>query len=244
MICYAQKNTNQKYESIITNSVRAQIVNILKDGKPKRFKEIKKLSDRQDTVINRELKILIEREFVKKSGKNYTTRYSLDLTNEAVQEYLKKLEIAIPTEAQIEFIPPPPSGLIPYSPNWVIEDRESPEGRTEIIGRPETKDEAMEEKATVAKKLIDKIRVYTISEKIEEYEDEELGHKKWSITNDEFIEIACIINRILNERSYAYVDHELKKDPDLKHVEGKDYVEKLLKAFNKPLKLVITYNPA
>lgn len=78
-------------ESVIVDSVRAQIINHLKDGKPARFKDIKTKLHKHDYVIKRELDILKDKGWVIKTGSGHTTRYSLNLEMKALTDFLNML---------------------------------------------------------------------------------------------------------------------------------------------------------
>ncbi len=78
-------------ESVIVDSVRTQIINHLKNGKPARFKDIKTELHKHDYVIKRELDILISRGWVEKTGKGHETRYALNLKMKEVSAFLTML---------------------------------------------------------------------------------------------------------------------------------------------------------
>jgi len=86
-------------------TVRDKIILFLKDGKPKHFTDITTGLTKHDYTINRELKILINSNWLLKTGKKPKTFYSLDLTQHDVQEYLKRADVTIPDNSNINEIP-------------------------------------------------------------------------------------------------------------------------------------------
>lgn len=96
------ENNNNKLDN---GTVRDKIVLFLRDGKPKHFTDITKGLTKHDFTINRELKILIDNNWILKTGKKPKTLYSLDLTRHYVQEYLKHADVAIPDNSNINEIP-------------------------------------------------------------------------------------------------------------------------------------------
>ncbi len=92
------ENNNNKLEN---GTVRDKIILFLRDGKPKHFTDITKGLTKHDFTINRGLKILIDSNWILKTGKKPKTLYSLDLTRHDVQEYLKRADLAIPDNSNI-----------------------------------------------------------------------------------------------------------------------------------------------
>jgi len=76
--------------NIVVDSVRAQIINLLKNGQPTRFLDIKNKLHKHDFVIKRELDLLVERNWIIKTGLGRATRYMLNLEVIAVSDYLRR----------------------------------------------------------------------------------------------------------------------------------------------------------
>lgn len=94
-------NEKNNSESVIVDSVRAQIMKYLRDGCSKRFKEITKDLDRHDYVIKRELDILIKRGWIIKTGKGYTSRYCLNTKKKNVLDFLDRLDATPNTNSHL-----------------------------------------------------------------------------------------------------------------------------------------------
>lgn len=93
------ENNNNKLEN---GTVRDKIILFLRDGKPKHFTDITKGLKKHDYTINRGLTILIDSNWILKTGKKPKTLYSLDLTRHDVQEYLKRADVAVPSDSEIQ----------------------------------------------------------------------------------------------------------------------------------------------
>ncbi len=87
-----------KAELIFADGVRSHIIEFLNDGKIKHFSEIKNALERHDVVISRELNNLIQRGWVIKKGRGC---YQLDIENEKVKEYLKRLAVSIDRKSEL-----------------------------------------------------------------------------------------------------------------------------------------------
>lgn len=84
-----EKNGN---EIIIVHSLRAKILDYLSKVESARFKDITITLEKHDFVINRELKTLVKRGWVIKTGSSYKTKYALDPKSKGVREFLIKLK--------------------------------------------------------------------------------------------------------------------------------------------------------
>ncbi len=87
-----------KAELIFADAVRSHIIEFLKEGKVKHFSEIKNALERHDVVISRELNNLIKRGLVIKKSRGC---YQLDIENEKVKEYLKRLSVSIDRKSEL-----------------------------------------------------------------------------------------------------------------------------------------------
>lgn len=97
---HANKDKNIS-ESVIVGSVRAEIMNYLRDEQPHRFMEITKHLKKHDYVIKRELDILIKRDWVIKKGSELTSRYFINTKKKKVVEFLKRLDATPDTNSYL-----------------------------------------------------------------------------------------------------------------------------------------------
>lgn len=233
-------------ESVIDDSVRTAIIRFLRNGKPKRFMEIKKHLDKHDFVIKRELDILVEKKkWVIKTGNGRDTRYSLDITNNNVKEYLKHADLAIPSDSEIkevkvEFCYEKSS----HRREIIVESAELPEILSclpeehkkfvmKLIDEPydfEVKHRALMKKETTD--LFNKIQIHAILEKNTACTPQ---------MNDlDYEDLIFLIYRLLQDQIHKIYEIEIKKDRITAY---KNYDKIRHQVYDKPFKLIISYNP-
>lgn len=228
MIYYTSEHgTKRKIESVFADSVRTLIVNELQDGQEKKFSQITKAVEKKDNVVSRELNGLIARGWVIKIGSGFTSRYKLDVMNEDVVNYMKHSEIAISGNSEINEVKT--SLDVPYK-NVCSND-------------PDYISSVLHIKEDIANHILKYIKVNIVGEKIDGYN----ANREFTLTGEEFVEIAHIMNRIISKRAWYYVRKDCKKNPELKSDKVEFYKKTCTdlrqKSWKKSLKLIISYTP-
>jgi hypothetical protein len=237
------KNNNNGLES---GTVREKIILFLRDGKPKHFTDITKGLNKHDFTINRELKILIDSNWILKTGKKPKTLYSLDLTRPDVQEYLKRADVAIPSDSEIKEVKF--DFCYEKSSHWrkarVVYNKELseilsclPEEQKkfvmELIDKPydfEKGHRALMKEVT--SDLFNKIQIHAILDKNTVYMPQ---------MNDlDYEDLVFLINRLLEDQVAKIYEIEIKKDRKTAY---KNHDKIRQQVYDKPFKLIISYNP-
>lgn len=230
MIYYTSNQGNrQKTESVLADSVRTLIITNLKDGIEKKFSEITIAVAKKDNVINRELKMLVAVGWVIKTGVRFSSRYRLDISREDVRDYIKHAEMAIPGNSEISEIKidlnVPYKDIKSNAPNYIAS--------------------VLPIKEAIANHILKYIKISVIGEKIEDYDPNK--RKEATLTGEEFVEIAHIINRIISKRSWHNLRIEVRNDPELEDDKVEFYSKTCndlrVKTWKKPLKIIISYTP-
>ncbi len=226
-------------------TIRDKIILFLRDGKPKHFTDITKGLNKHDFTIDRGLKILIDSNWILKTGKKPKTLYSLDLTRPDVQKYLKRADVAIPIDSEIkevkfEFcyensshgrelrvthaeLPEILSCLPEEQKNHVMEIIEEPydfEDRHRTLMKKVTAD------------LFNKIQIHAILDK---------STTCMPQMNDlDYEDLVFLINRLLEDKVNKIYKIEIKKDRKTAY---KSHDKIRQQVYDKPFKLIISYNP-
>jgi len=236
MIHYEKINgKTEKFEIVIADSIRAKIMNHLKIGKKQYFNEIVEALGKNDIIVSRELKKLVEFGWILHEGKR--TPYNLDMSNSKVQEYLNKLSVAIPPNSEITEVKT--EILTPFKNRF-----NKGKSDNDIQWRANASEVIIDElpiKEEIANYILPYINVVVAGEKIEDYNEK----KEITLTSTEYIELAYIINRIISKRSWYYLRRECKNNPDYEKNKVKLYREDAPKlrqqSWKKPLKLIVSY---
>lgn len=214
-----------KKESIIIGSVRSLIVMELKNGREKRFSEITRAVAKKDNVVNRELKGLIARDLVIKTSSGY----KLDMSKEYNLNYIKQLEIALPGDSEI----------------YEIKTALDVPDKKVSSSSPDFMASILPCKVENANHILKYIKINIVGEKIDNYDANENGND--TLTGEEFVEIAHVINKILGKRSLQDVRNQVEKNPELEKDDPlffhKKFYDLRAQTWKKPLKLIISYTP-
>lgn len=238
------KQTKEK-EILIVGSIRAQIMESLKDGKEKSFSQIVEKLGKNDIIVSRELKKLVKLKWVIHKGKRFP--YKLDITKESVKEYLTKLAIA--PHANWDF------QEVSFDPQFRLlgakEIYESLGIRKEVTDYLEKMDLGIKKLEKVGNAIRYETNYYNrirnIRTRLKIYAESEPSSEftfinTFTYGSSDFNEIACLIERLLAMRAIAYLKEEIKSNPDI--INNSENIEAIKKkSWDKKLKLIISYNP-
>lgn len=242
------ENDNNKLEN---GTVRDKIILFLRDGKPKHFTDITKGLNKHDFTINRVLKILIDSNWILKTGKKPKTLYSLDLTRDDVNKYLKHYDVAIPSNNQIDEIKfefcyeklvdwiechvSAHDELFQILPDLSEEKHAK---IMELINRDRKhRGEHRKLMKELAVDIFNNINVYAITEK----NDMSISLIQDPISKKQYENMVFLIKNILDNQRRTFLELLRKENSELYRKTSVHEITQQI--YDKPFKLVITYNP-